>query len=96
MAVHSLTVKGLAVRRCLVHLHLAPASVLSTLSVLFQVGLEHTGGPRIPFRPGRVDYTDESAPTYPSPELSELFVHLPNAFFIFVGAECKFHEYGNK
>ena len=29
------------------------------------VGLEHTGGPKIEFRPGRSDYADTNAPTYP-------------------------------
>jgi len=29
------------------------------------VGLEHTGGPAMEFRPGRSDYVDDSAPTYP-------------------------------
>jgi hypothetical protein len=43
-----------------------PAISFSDLWVLAAyVGIEHTGGPAIPFTPGRVDYADESAPTYP-------------------------------
>ena len=29
------------------------------------VGIEYTGGPKIPFRPGRVDFVSEVAPTFP-------------------------------
>ena len=47
------------------------------------VGLEHTGGPKIPFRPGRVDYTDENSPTYPieenRPHMAGRGVGLPGA-----------------
>jgi len=43
-----------------------PAISYSDLWILAAyVGIEHTGGPKIEFTPGRVDYDDESAPTYP-------------------------------
>ena len=43
-----------------------PAISYSDLWVLAAyVGIEHTGGPAIEFTPGRADYADDTAPTYP-------------------------------